>query len=120
MDGFAHLMEQFRGLLWEGSGRAELLRHWVLAVVAVVILTGPANQADCLENWKQKRSLEFPVLFHLNSLTVVAGDVLIDPGEAELGGQHSGETHVNIIGVQGGLVGVLVSNNLNLFHLVFT
>ena len=51
--GLAHLLEQLRGLLREGAGGAELAGH-VLAVVTVVVLTWPADQANSLENWKQK------------------------------------------------------------------
>ena len=49
--GLAHLMEQLRGLLGEGGG-VELGGHvlLVVAVVAVVVLAGPADQANSLEN----------------------------------------------------------------------
>lgn len=49
MYGLAHLMEQLRGLLGEGTGGVELVGH-VLDVVAVVVLAGPADQANSLEN----------------------------------------------------------------------
>ena len=86
MYGLAHLIEQLRGLLGEGTGGVELFGHvpLVVAVVAVVVLAGPTDQANSLENWKQM--LINPVSLcdipsYLNSLTIVAGDVLIDPGE---------------------------------------
>ena len=84
--GLAHLIEQLRGLLGEGTGGVELFGHvlLVVAVVAVVVLAGPADQPNSLENWKQAwinpvSLCDIPS--YLNSLTIVAGDVLIDPGE---------------------------------------
>ena len=54
MYGLAHLIEQLRGLLGEGTGGFELFGHViadaVLAVVAVVVLAGPADQPNSLEN----------------------------------------------------------------------
>ena len=44
-----------------------------------------------------------------NILTVVAGDVFVDPGEANLSGQSCHEADINIVGVEGGLDSVLVS-----------
>ena len=51
MHGLAHLMEQLRGLLGEGGG-VKLAGNvlLVVAVVAVVVLAGPADQANRLEN----------------------------------------------------------------------
>ena len=51
MHGLAHLMEQLRGLLGEGGG-VKLAGNvlLVVAVVAVVVLAGPADQANSLEN----------------------------------------------------------------------
>ena len=43
-----------------------------------------------------------------NILTVVAGDVFVDPGEANLSGQGCHEANINIVGVEGGLLCVLV------------
>ena len=43
-----------------------------------------------------------------NILTVVAGDVFVDPGEANLSGQSSHEANINIVGVEGRLLCVLV------------
>ena len=115
--GLAHLMEQLRGLLGEGGG-VKLAGNvlLVVAVVAVVVLAGPADQANRLENWKQERinPVSFYGMWHLNSLTIVAGEILIDPGEAELCCQHGREAHVDIIGVQGGLVCVLISKGLQM------
>ena len=43
-----------------------------------------------------------------NILTVVAGDVFVDPGESNLSGQCCHEADINIVGVEGGLLRVLV------------
>ena len=43
-----------------------------------------------------------------NILTVVAGDVFVDPGEANLSGQSCHEANINIVGVEGRLLCVLV------------
>ena len=43
-----------------------------------------------------------------NILTVVAGDVFVDPGEANLSGQSCHEANIHVVGVEGGLLGVLV------------
>ena len=43
-----------------------------------------------------------------NVLTVVAGDVFVDPGESNLGGQSCHEANIHIVGVEGGLLCVLV------------
>ena len=43
-----------------------------------------------------------------NILTVVAGDVFVDPGEANLSGQSCHEANIHIVGVEGGLLCVLV------------
>ena len=49
-----------------------------------------------------------------NVLTVVAGDVFVDPGEANLSGQSCHEANINIVGVEGRLLCVLVPIELSL------
>ena len=46
-------------------------------------------------------------------LTVSSGEVFVDPWEAKLGSQHCGEANIDIIGVQGGLVCVLITEIQN-------
>ena len=82
--GLAHLVEELRGLLGEAGGAK--IGHVLAAVITIVVLTWPADQTNSLENWKQRELFLCEEPSSINSLTVVAGDVLIDPGEAELGG----------------------------------
>ena len=52
-------------------------------------------------------------------LTIISCEVLIDPRKGELSSEGSHETDIHLVGVEGGLVGVLVPDQEGLQSLPF-